>query len=82
MNRQFYYQRGKLLFLLLLIPGSIFALEEKTDNSDPYKWEISSEINLTQTQNAYSDNWDGSETGSISWAFNLNTVAKNRLTKC
>ena len=52
------------------------ALGQTSDKPANYKgWDLSSEINLTQTQNAYSDNWDGEEVGSVSWAFNLNFLA-------
>lgn len=46
----------------------------------PVGWQVSSDINLTLTQNAYTDNWDGGETGALSWVFNSNTLAENQLT--
>ena len=46
----------------------------------PDGWQVSSDINLTLTQNAYTDNWDGDETGALSWVFNSNTLAENQLT--
>jgi len=42
-------------------------------------WDASSELNLTLTQNAYSDNWEGQEVGSLSWAVNSNTIIEKQL---
>lgn len=42
-------------------------------------WAVSVDANLTLTQNAYSDNWAGSESGSISWAANMNSRAEKQL---
>jgi hypothetical protein len=42
-------------------------------------WKIDSDINLTLTQNAYSDNWEGGESGSLNWAINSNTVAEKQI---
>lgn len=71
--------------LLLLPAGRLLA--EGTGGApagapDPAAgWVLAAETNITQTQNAYSDNWSGEETGSISWAFNFNGLAERRLTK-
>lgn len=43
-------------------------------------WTLTSEANVTLTQNAYSDNWEGSEVGSVSWAFGSNTSAERQAT--
>lgn len=48
-------------------------------NSDADPWKLSADLNLTLTQNAYSDNWVGGETGSITWQFNSNTLAEKQL---
>ncbi|MCK4512255.1 DUF3078 domain-containing protein, partial [bacterium] len=50
------------------------------DEAVPEGWQIASDINLTLTQNAYTDNWDGGETGALSWALNSNTLAESQLT--
>ena len=42
-------------------------------------WTVAVDANLTLTQNAYSDNWAGSETGTISWTSNVNTLAEKKL---
>ncbi len=43
-------------------------------------WTVTSETNLTLTQYAYSDNWEGSETGALSWAADTRVVAESQLT--
>jgi len=42
-------------------------------------WEVSVDANLTLTQNAYSDNWAGEETGALSWAATSNSLAQKQL---
>ena len=61
--------RGVVVFLLASTP--VTAIAEG--------WQTTSETSLMLTQNAYSDNWTGQETGSISWTFNSNTVLENQL---
>jgi hypothetical protein len=46
-------------------------------SSEP--WVATLDANLTLTQNAYSDNWAGSEAGSISWAANMKARAEKQL---
>lgn len=68
------------LTLLFCFNGFLVAQTAKdSTGTDPKAWKISSDINLTQTQNTYSDNWEGDESGSISWAFNLNFLAEKQL---
>jgi hypothetical protein len=77
-----------MVLLLLLFAGAALspAAAESADTVEteelkqPEGWQLASEINLTLTQNAYSDNWTGDETGAISWALNSNTKAENQLT--
>ncbi len=42
-------------------------------------WEITSDENLTLTQQSYSDNWAGTEAGSISWVLSSHSTAASRL---
>jgi hypothetical protein len=42
-------------------------------------WTLSADVNLTLTQNAYSDNWVGGESGAIAWTFNSNWLAERQL---
>jgi len=44
-------------------------------------WELSVDANLTLTQNSYSDNWAGGETGSVAWVSTSNASAKKQLTE-
>ncbi|MDD5132715.1 MAG: DUF3078 domain-containing protein [bacterium] len=43
-------------------------------------WKVTIEDNLMVTQNAYSNNWAGSEAGSLSWTANSNTLAEKQMT--
>jgi len=42
-------------------------------------WNVSVDANLTLTQNAYSNNWVGGESGALSWTFNSNSFAEKQL---
>lgn len=42
-------------------------------------WKLSVDANLTFTENSYSDNWVGGESGALSWAFNSNSLAEKQL---
>jgi hypothetical protein len=42
-------------------------------------WKTVSETSIMLTQNAYSDNWAGEETGSVSWVLNSRTVLEREL---
>jgi hypothetical protein len=46
-------------------------------SADP--WTTSADANLTLTENAYSDNWEGGEAGALSWVFNANGLAERQL---
>jgi hypothetical protein len=65
---------------LLALSLSIPALSQETEAQEPEGWNVASDINLTLTQNAYSDNWTGGETGGLSWTLNSNTLAERQLT--
>ena len=64
------------LFSFLAVTSTI-VLVFSTAFAEP--WTKSADANLTLTQNAYSDNWAGGETGAISWTFNLNALAEKQL---
>lgn len=68
--------------LVALATAFIAAAEEPAEDGQPTvgMWSLASELNVTLTQNAYSDNWAGSELGSASWAVNSNTLAESQLT--
>ena len=60
-----------LLILALLIALASFV------SATP--WEKSADANLTLTQNSYSDNWVGGESGALCWTFNFNGLAQKQL---
>ena len=43
-------------------------------------WKVTIEDSLMVTQNSYSKNWAGSESGSLSWTANSNTLAEKQMT--
>jgi len=63
---------------ILLVTAPAWA-DEAEDAPTPEGWQVASDINLTLTQNAYSDNWNGGETGALSWVLNANTLAEKQL---
>lgn len=44
-------------------------------------WKLTADFNVSLTQSAYSDNWNGTELGNIAWAAKLNTTAQKQLTE-
>ncbi|MEO0107642.1 MAG: DUF3078 domain-containing protein [candidate division WOR-3 bacterium] len=44
-------------------------------------WELALNANLTSTQNAYSDNWAGTETGLFSWTAGTDFSAQRQLSR-
>ena len=44
-------------------------------------WTMSVDASLTVTQNAYSDNWSGGESGTANWLFLSNSIAEKQLTR-
>ncbi len=63
-----------LMVALMTITPGIFAEEDQKNEND---WQINANLNLTLTQNAYSNNWEGGAVGSISWtALSATTVEK------
>ena len=61
--------------LALLVLAAPAWADETEETPVPEGWQVASDINLILTQNAYSDNLDGGETGALSWVLNLNTIA-------
>ena len=43
-------------------------------------WSVSVDASLTMSENAYSDNWTGGESGTINWMFLSNSLAEKQLT--
>jgi hypothetical protein len=70
-----------LVGLLLVLAPPLRAEEAADDTLGVGEWGVTSDLNITLTQNAYSENWAGSELGAISWALNSNSVARSQLTE-
>lgn len=69
-----------MLTALLALAPSAPALSEEAETPEAEGWSVVSDVNLTLTQNAYSDNWAGGETGGLSWTLNSNSLAERQLT--
>jgi hypothetical protein len=67
---------------LILVLAGLAAAQESAEAPETAtgEWNVSSEFNLTLTQNAYSENWSGGESGAVSWAANSLSKAENQLT--
>lgn len=62
----------KLIFILLIL--FMFYSSGHAD-----KWERALDLNLTLTQNSYSDSWVGGEAGSVNWMANSNFKGTKQL---
>lgn len=60
-----------IIIILLTIAVTLSAAE----------WETEADVNLTLNQNAYSDNWEGSELGNVTWSFQANFLAQKQLSQ-
>jgi hypothetical protein len=60
--------------LIFLVSSLLFCAQVSAES-----WILSADANLTLTQNAYSDNWVGGESGAIAWTFNSNWLAERQL---
>jgi hypothetical protein len=76
----------KRLFSILLLVLSVLAPAAARSQGQPADttwtgetWRIISEVDLLLSQSAYSNNWAGSEFGSLNWQLNSNTVAEKRV---
>ncbi len=69
-----------LLVLSVLAPAAAFPQAQPADTTwTGETWRILSELDLLVSQSAYSNNWAGSEFGSLNWQLNSNTVAEKKL---
>ncbi len=62
----------KLIFILLIL--IVFYSSAHAD-----EWERALDLNLTLTQNSYSDSWVGGEAGSVNWMANSNFKGTKQL---
>ena len=49
------------------------------DSLPPAGWQKAADLGLNLTQSGYSDSWEGSESGSITWTVTGNTSAENQI---
>ncbi|MDD5491571.1 MAG: DUF3078 domain-containing protein [bacterium] len=67
---------NKVIFcFFILVSGIITSYPALAD-----PWKVTIEDSLMINQNSYSNNWAGSETGSLSWTANSNTLAEKQMT--
>jgi len=52
--------------------------KEEEEEREVGKWYPTLETGLSLTQSAYSDNWNGGDTGSLSWAAFINSTAEQQ----
>ncbi|MEZ5359932.1 MAG: DUF3078 domain-containing protein [Candidatus Zixiibacteriota bacterium] len=64
--------------MALIAIFAIVALGQAEDAA-PVGWKTSVVFDLTTTQTAYSDSWEGGEAGSLNWVSNLNGTAEKQL---
>ena len=69
-----------LLVLSVLAPVAAFPQAQPADTTwTGETWRVISEVDLLLSQSAYSNNWAGSEFGSLNWQLNSNSVAEKKL---
>jgi hypothetical protein len=68
----------KYTFVILsIILGLLLAGTSRADEG----WQKSMDLDLTLTQNSYTDNWTGGEAGNITWVANGNSVFQKQLSE-
>ena len=63
---------------LVVLACFLFAVP---DPADAEAWKKNMDLNLTLTQNSYSDNWAGGEAGNLSWVANANSGFEKQLSE-
>jgi len=69
---------SKYTSALVVLVYFLFAVPNWAD-AEP--WKKSMDLNLTLTQNSYSDNWAGGEAGNLSWVANANSGFEKQLSE-
>ncbi len=69
-----------VLIAALAATSPLSAEEAAPDTLGLESWFVTSDLNITLTQSAYSENWGGSEVGALTWALNSNSLASRQLT--
>jgi hypothetical protein len=67
-------------YISLLVTTACF-LFTVPDSADAEPWKKSMDLNLTMTQNSYSDNWTGGEAGNLSWVANGNSGFEKKISE-
>jgi hypothetical protein len=67
----------KYLSRALALTSLLILILQRPAIAEP--WKILWDVNVTVTQNAYSDSWASGESGSLNWVANSNTVAEKQL---
>ncbi|MBD3314747.1 MAG: DUF3078 domain-containing protein [Chitinivibrionales bacterium] len=70
----------RALLLPILVPLALCAENTADDAKSSDGWDISVQANVMTGLNAYSDNWEGGEAGSINWTLKFDGSAKRQLT--
>ncbi len=65
--------------LAFVIPAWFLLIA--ADPADADAWKKNMDLNLTLTQNSYSDNWTGGEAGNVSWVANGNSGFEKKLSE-
>ena len=68
----------KHISTLVILACFLFAVP---DPADAEAWKKNMDLNLTLTQNSYSDNWKGGEAGNLSWVANANSGFEKQLSE-
>jgi hypothetical protein len=63
---------------LVVLACFLFAV---LSSADAEPWKKNMDLNLTMTQNSYSDNWTGGEAGNVSWAGNASSGWEKQLSE-
>ncbi len=71
--------RTRMILLVGLFVVVMIGLPDQAISANDYGWDLSGVFNLTHTQSAYSDNWDGDEQGQLTWNSQLNMIAQKQL---
>ncbi len=78
------YRFRQIVSIIIVSTGLSFSKVNSdsardAQNVDPQRWKLSLNANLLLTLNTYSDNWQGSESGTITWISQLNAAAQKQL---
>ena len=68
----------KHILTLVILTCSLIAVP---DPANAEAWKKNMDLNLTLTQNSYSDNWAGGEAGNLSWVANANSGFEKQLSE-